>query len=320
MTAETTLLADRDPRRPHRRAQPVGDARAGRGRRRHRLARDAAQRGGHQPQGDPRGRRRDRPAGRRRDPAGRRARPGRTRRGRSSSGCRRTARSAARAIVKPEGEAMHRCPNRACPSRGLETLINWVGAAADIDGVGEQFVRRLWAEGLVRSMPDLYRLTAEQLLELDGYGEISASNAIAAIEPRRRTMPFRRVLFGLNIPDVGWVTAQNLARHFGDVDRSGRREPRGARRVRGDRPGARRGDRRVVRRRGQPRADRGAARRSGCTSQADEGDRPVEGPLSGQPVRGHGHARAASRARRPRRRSRRSARRSRTASRRRRPP
>ena len=123
------------------------------------------------------------------------------------------------AVVKPEGEAMHRCPNRACPSRGLETLINWVGAAADIDGVGEQFVRRLWAEGLLRSMPDLYKLTAEQLMALDGYGEISARNAIAAIDAARRTMPFRRVLFGLNIPDVGWVTAQNLARHFGDVDR-----------------------------------------------------------------------------------------------------
>src|SRR5712692_9111031 len=45
-------------------------------------------------------------------------------------------------VVKPEGEAMHRCPNRDCPSRGLETLINWVQAAADIEGVGEQFVRR----------------------------------------------------------------------------------------------------------------------------------------------------------------------------------
>ena len=58
---------------------------------------------------------------------------------------------------------MHRCPNRACPSRGLETLIHWVSAAMDIEGVGEQFVRRLWDEGLLRSMPDLYRLTAEQL-------------------------------------------------------------------------------------------------------------------------------------------------------------
>src|SRR5438093_1662731 len=121
-------------------------------------------------------------------------------------------------VVKPEGEAMHRCPNRDCPSRGLETLINWVQAAADIEGVGEQFVRRLWDEGLLRSVPDLYRLTAEQLMELDGYGEISANNAVAAIEESKQ-IPFARVLFGLNIPQLGWVTAQSLARHFGDVDR-----------------------------------------------------------------------------------------------------
>ena len=121
-------------------------------------------------------------------------------------------------VVKPEGEAMHRCPNRACPSRGLETLINWVQAAADIEGVGEQSVRRLWDEGLLRSLPDLYRLTAEQLVQLDGYAEISANNAIEAIAASK-SIPFSRVLFGLNIPQLGWVTAQNLARHFGSVDR-----------------------------------------------------------------------------------------------------
>ena len=121
-------------------------------------------------------------------------------------------------IVKPEGEAMHRCPNRACPSRGLESLINWVQAAADIEGVGEQSVRRLWDLGLVRSLPELYRLTKEQLMELEGYGEISATNAIQSIEASKQ-VAFHRVLFGLNIPDVGWVTAQNLARHFENVDR-----------------------------------------------------------------------------------------------------
>jgi DNA ligase (NAD+) len=121
-------------------------------------------------------------------------------------------------VVRPEGEVMHRCPNRACPSRGLETLNNWVMAAADIEGVGEQLVRRLWDLGLVRSLPDLYRLTKEQLLELDGFQEKSASNVIAAIAESKQ-VPFSRVLFGLNIPDVGWVTAQNLARHFGVVDR-----------------------------------------------------------------------------------------------------
>jgi DNA ligase (NAD+) len=122
------------------------------------------------------------------------------------------------AIVKPEGEAMHRCPNRACPSRGLESLINWVQAAADIEGVGEQSVRRLWELGLVRSLPELYRLTKEQLMELEGYGEISATKAIESIQASK-AIPFNRVLFGLNIPDVGWVTAQNLARHFENVDR-----------------------------------------------------------------------------------------------------
>ena len=121
-------------------------------------------------------------------------------------------------VVKPEGEAMHRCPNRACPSRGLESLINWVQAAADIEGVGEQSVRRLWDLGLVRSLPDLYRLTKEQLMELDGYGEISATSAIESIAASKQ-VPFNRVLFGLNIPDVGWVTAQNLARQFENVDR-----------------------------------------------------------------------------------------------------
>jgi DNA ligase (NAD+) len=122
------------------------------------------------------------------------------------------------AIVKPEGEVMHRCPNRACPSRGLETLINWVQGPADLDGVGEQTIRVLWERGLVRSLPDLYRLTKEQLLELDGFAEISASNAIAQIEASRTRVPFSRVLLGLNIPGIGWILAQNLARHVGDVD------------------------------------------------------------------------------------------------------
>ncbi len=120
-------------------------------------------------------------------------------------------------VVKPEGEVRHRCPNNACPSRGLETLISWTGMA-DIDGVGEQTIRILWEKGLVRSLPDLYRLTKEQLLELEGFGEISATAAIESIQ-RSKRVPFSRVLLGLNITGIGWVLAQSLARHFGDVDR-----------------------------------------------------------------------------------------------------
>jgi len=120
-------------------------------------------------------------------------------------------------IVRPEGEVMHRCPNRACPSRGLETLYHWVGAAMDIEFVGGNTVKKLWDEGIVRSLPDLYRVTQEQLAGLEGFAEISAARAHESIQ-RSREQPFSRVLFGLNIPKVGWVIARSLAQHFGNVD------------------------------------------------------------------------------------------------------
>jgi DNA ligase (NAD+) len=182
-------------------------------------------------------------------------------------------------IVRPEGEAMHRCPNRACPSRGLETLINWVQGPADIDGVGEQLMRRLWQLGLVRSLPDLYRLTREQLLELDGFAEISASNAIAAIEHSKRT-PFSRVLLGLNIPDVGWVTAQNLARHFGSIEKIAEAAPEDIQEVEGIGPEraeaiaewfADAENLRLV----------GELREVGLRLEAGPEERPVDGPLTG---------------------------------------
>jgi DNA ligase (NAD+) len=121
-------------------------------------------------------------------------------------------------VVKPPGEVMHRCPNRACPSRGLETLYHWVGSALDIEGVGGSTIKKLWDEGIVRSLPDLYRVTPEQLGALEGFAEISAARAHGAIQ-RSKEQPFARVLFGLNIPKVGWVIARSLAAHFGTVDR-----------------------------------------------------------------------------------------------------
>jgi DNA ligase (NAD+) len=183
-------------------------------------------------------------------------------------------------VVRPEGEAMHRCPNRDCPSRGIETLNNWVMAAADIEGVGEQLVRRFWDLGLVRSVPDLYRLTKEQLLELDGFQDKSASNVIASIQ-RSKEIPFRRVLYGLNIPDVGGVTASVLARELGTVDRLLAATVEELEAIDGIGP------------------DRAASiaewfadetnralveelRELGLRMEAGEEERPVEGPLSGQ--------------------------------------
>jgi DNA ligase (NAD+) len=128
-------------------------------------------------------------------------------------------------------------------------------------------------------MPDLYRLTSEQLMELDGYGEISARNAISAIEQSKQ-IPFRRVLFGLNIPDVGWVTAQNLARHFGSVDALIAATPEDLVECEGIGPEraeaiaewfADEDNRRLVE----------ELRGLGLNLEADEGDRPIEGPLTG---------------------------------------
>jgi DNA ligase (NAD+) len=183
-------------------------------------------------------------------------------------------------IVKPEGEAMHRCPNRACPSRGLETLISWVEGPADIDGVGEQTIRTLWDKGLVRSLPDLYRLRKEQLLELDGFGEISATNAIQQIEASRTRVPFSRVLLGLNIAGIGWVLAQNLARHVGNVDRLMSATPEELAEVEGFGPDraeavvewfADEDNRRLVE----------ELRSLGLAFELAEADKPVEGPLTG---------------------------------------
>ncbi|MBA2642775.1 MAG: NAD-dependent DNA ligase LigA [Actinobacteria bacterium] len=183
-------------------------------------------------------------------------------------------------IVKPEGEVMHRCPNRACPSRGLETLIHWVQAAMDIEGVGEQFVRRLWDHGLLRSMPDLYRLTPEQLQELDGYGEISSAKATESIQ-ESKVQPFSRVLLGLNIPKVGWVMARNLARHFGSVDALMAAAPEELLEVEGIGP-----DRAELVAEWFADEDNSRLveelRALGLQMSSGEEERPIEGPLSGK--------------------------------------
>jgi len=182
-------------------------------------------------------------------------------------------------IVKPEGEVMHRCPNRACPSRGLETLINWTGVA-DIEGVGEQTIRILWDKGLVRSLPELYRLTKEQLMELEGFAEISATAAVDSIQ-KSKEVAFSRVLLGLNIPGIGWVLAQNLARHFGTVDRLTAATQEEVAEVDGFGP-----DRAelVVEwfADEQNRALVQELRELGLRFETGEEDRPVEGPLTGQ--------------------------------------
>ena len=121
-------------------------------------------------------------------------------------------------IVQPEGEVKHRCPNPSCPAKGYEWLKHFVSRGAmDIDGVGEKLLRRLLDEQLIAQPHDLYDLTTDQLLGLDGFQQRSAENVISAIQASK-SRPFGRVLFALGIPHVGGVTGQALADAFGSID------------------------------------------------------------------------------------------------------
>jgi DNA ligase (NAD+) len=87
----------------------------------------------------------------------------------------------------------------------------------DIDGLGEKQALRFLQEGLIEDVADIYELGEERLTGLEGFGEVSARNLLAAIEASR-SRPFKRVLYALGLPGVGSVTAEALADHFGSID------------------------------------------------------------------------------------------------------
>jgi DNA ligase (NAD+) len=121
--------------------------------------------------------------------------------------------------IKPADSVFTKCPNPSCAGRQWQLLRHFVSRGAmDIDGLGETLVGTLLRLGLIANAADLYSLTQEQLLELDGFAEISARNLVAAIEASR-DRPFYRVLFGVGIEEVGEVTARNLAGQFRSIDR-----------------------------------------------------------------------------------------------------
>ncbi|MBD2102896.1 NAD-dependent DNA ligase LigA [Leptolyngbya sp. FACHB-261] len=121
-------------------------------------------------------------------------------------------------VVRPEGEAVTRCINASCPAILRGALQHWASRdALDIDGLGEKLVRQLVEQGLVKTLADLYRLTAEQLASLERMGKKSAQNLVAALE-HSRERPWSRVLYGLGIRHVGSVNAQLLTEHFPSVE------------------------------------------------------------------------------------------------------
>jgi DNA ligase (NAD+) len=121
-------------------------------------------------------------------------------------------------IVREAGEAASRCINTNCPARLKESIRHFASRGVmDIDGMGEALVDQLVEHGIVHSVADLYRLKAEQLIELERMGKKSAEKIIANIAASR-ARPLPRVLNGLGIPFVGERTAQILAETFGDLD------------------------------------------------------------------------------------------------------
>jgi DNA ligase (NAD+) len=121
--------------------------------------------------------------------------------------------------VKPEDAVFTICPNRAgCPGQSFQHVKHFVSKGAmDIEGLGEKQAMRFLQEGLIEDVADIYELSEERLGGLEGFGEVSAANLVAAIDASRQR-PFKRVLYALGLPGVGYVTAEALADHFGSID------------------------------------------------------------------------------------------------------
>ena len=121
-------------------------------------------------------------------------------------------------VVREQGEAIRRCINTNCRARLRESILHFASRRAmNIDGLGEALVEQLVGRGMVKSVADLYDLSAEKLAPLERMGKKSAANLLSNIEDCRST-PLPRVLFALGIRYVGERTAQIIADSFPNVD------------------------------------------------------------------------------------------------------
>ena len=121
-------------------------------------------------------------------------------------------------LTKVQG--LHYCLNKDCPSRKIESIIHFASRdAMDIDGLGSSVIEELFGEGFIKDIPDLYELYqhAEEIKELDGWGDKAISNMLAAIEESKKKS-LERLLCGLGIKEVGSKTAKILARRYRSLD------------------------------------------------------------------------------------------------------
>lgn len=121
-------------------------------------------------------------------------------------------------VVRNPGEVAHRCSNLKCPARIKAAIIHFASREAmDIEGMGEKTVELLVDKGLVKSIPDIYALKKKDLVNLPGFGDLSAENLISAIEKSKNTS-LDRFLFALGIPYVGRYTARLIADRFPSLE------------------------------------------------------------------------------------------------------
>jgi DNA ligase (NAD+) len=123
-------------------------------------------------------------------------------------------------IAKDEDEADWRCTGGLyCPAQRKQALLHFAGRRAmDIEGLGDKLVDQLVDSGVVRVLPDLYKLGIANLSALDRMGDKSAVNVVAALDKSKQTT-LARFVYALGIRHVGETTAKDLARHFGAMDR-----------------------------------------------------------------------------------------------------
>ncbi|HSW17067.1 MAG TPA: NAD-dependent DNA ligase LigA [Ramlibacter sp.] len=121
--------------------------------------------------------------------------------------------------VREEGEVDYRCTGGLfCAAQRKQALLHFAQRRAmDIEGLGEKLVDQVVDAGVIRVLPDLYRLGLANLLALDRMGERSAQNLLTGLEQSKSTT-LPRFLFALGIRHVGEATARDLARHFGTLD------------------------------------------------------------------------------------------------------
>jgi len=122
-------------------------------------------------------------------------------------------------VVRELGETNHRCSGGLfCPAQRKQAILHFAQRKAlDVEGLGDKLVDQLVDAGVIRVLPDLYKMGLTSLANLDRMADKSAANVLAALESSKQTT-LPRFLYGLGIRHVGEATAKDLARHFGNLD------------------------------------------------------------------------------------------------------